>query len=220
MSVLGSMLHPGQMRPVGKETRRARMKGLSPKQKQVLEILENAVREGQHLTVREIGDLIGVSSTCTVHQHLKALERKGYLKPTNHRHRSIQLTSPPRPFVPVPFGGDVVAGDATAPETTMPDTVMLPSDLVGQDSSVFYRVLGDGMSAAAIRDGDLVVVVPGQAPQSGDVVIAQGHESATINQVVDENGSLCIKSGDLATPVLPDNGVSILGRVSIVIRRL
>ena len=196
------------------------MKGLSPKQKQVLEILENAVRDGQHLTVREIGDRIGVSSTCTVHQHLKALERKGYLKPTNHRHRSIQLTSPPRPFIPVPFAGDLAVGGVTAPKTAMPESVLLPSEWISQDTSILFRVLGDGLSTAAIRDGDLVVVVPGQEPQSGDVIVAQGQASATISQVVSEDGSLCLRSGDAATPIVPDNGVSILGRVSMVIRRL
>ena len=196
------------------------MKGLSPKQKQVLEILENAVRDGQHLTVREIGDRIGVSSTCTVHQHLKALERKGYLKPTNHRHRSIQLTSPPRPFIPVPFAGDLAVGGVTAPKTAMPESVLLPSEWISQDTSILFRVLGDGLSNAAIRDGDLVVVVPGQEPQSGDVIVAQGQASATISQVVSEDGSLCLRSGDAATPIVPDNGVSILGRVSMVIRRL
>jgi len=196
------------------------MKGLSPKQKQVLEILESAVRDGQHLTVREIGDRIGVSSTCTVHQHLKALERKGYLKPTNHRHRSLQLTSPPRPFIPVPFAGDLTTGSATAPKAAMPESVMLPSEWVGQDSSVLFRVLGDGLSSAAIRDGDLVVVVPGQEPQSGDVVVAQSQESATISQIVAQDGNLCIRSGDTVVPIVPDNGVSIVGRVSVVIRRL
>lgn len=197
------------------------MKGLSPKQKQVLEILEDAVREGQHLTVREIGDLIGVSSTCTVHQHLKALERKGYLLPTNHRHRSIQLTSPPRPFIPVPFGGDAVAGERIGQGVPLPDSMLLPTEWVGQDESVLFRVLGDGMSGAAIRDGDLVVVAPGQEPRNGDVVVTRKDECATVSRIIAENGCLYVESGEAAaTPVSPENGLSILGRVSVVIRRL
>ncbi|HHX38354.1 MAG TPA: winged helix-turn-helix transcriptional regulator [Armatimonadetes bacterium] len=197
------------------------MKGLSPKQKQVLEILEDAVREGQHLTVREIGDRIGVSSTCTVHQHLKALERKGYLKPANHRHRSIQLTSPPRPFVPVPVGGNAVAGEAQGQGEPLPETMLIPTEWVGQDESVLFRVVGNGLADAAIRDGDLVLVTRGREPSSGDVVVTQKGEQAELSWVTAENGCLCVRNGGTtAIPLTQESELTVLGRVSVVIRRL
>ncbi|MBI3947472.1 MAG: repressor LexA [Armatimonadetes bacterium] len=197
------------------------MKGLSPKQKQVLGILESAVREGEHLTVREIGDRIGVSSTCTVHQHLKALERKGYLKPTNHKHRSIQLTSPPRPFTSVPFRGQVAAGTPAPVAAYMSETMLLPTDLAGQGESALYQVSGDGMAASAILSGDLVLVRPGDAPANGDVVIAAAADGATIQHLSKAGGN------GAATPVGPvgelaaaPGGPTVLGRVALVIRRL
>jgi|LSQX01.1.fsa_nt_gb repressor LexA len=196
------------------------MKGLSPKQKQVLGILENAVREGQHLTVREIGDLIGVSSTCTVHQHLKALERKGYLKPTNHRHRSIQLTSPPRPFIAIPFSGTVAAGDGSAAPLPTSDTILLPSDLVGQGDKLLYQVRGDRLAHLSIRDGDLVVVSPGTEAQDGDMVVAQSQDEAVLCRVVCENGSTSLLPAGLAAANGEQDGLSLLGRVALVIRRL
>lgn len=197
------------------------MKGLSPKQKQVLDILEQAVREGEHLTVREIGDRIGVSSTCTVHQHLKALERKGYLKPTNHRHRSIQLTSPPKPFIAIPFGGPAVAGGTSTAQATLGEQVLLPSDLVGQGEKLLYQVRGDRLAALSIHDGDLVVVNPQSEAQHGDVVVAQAQEQVVIGRLFCEGGSVRLEWGDAGgMPSALSNGMSVLGRVSLVIRRL
>lgn len=197
------------------------MKGLSPKQRQVLDILEHAVREGQHLTVREIGDRIGVSSTCTVHQHLKALERKGYLKPTNHRHRSIELTSPPRPFVTVPFRGAVAAGNGDMLAAPAEDSMLLPTDLIGQGESEVFQVSGHSMTENAICNGDLLVVRRGEEARDGDVVVATVHGAPVVGKIARENGyvRLCPESLGAET-VAHEEGTTILGRVSVVIRRL
>lgn len=194
------------------------MKGLSPKQKQVLSILENAVRAGEHLTVREIGDRIGVSSTCTVHQHLKALERKGYLKPTNHRHRSIELTSPPRPFISVPFCGQASAGGCSAMQAISTEAMLLPTELIGQDDSLLFQVHGSSMADAAIRDGDLVVVLPGAESTDGDVVVATVQGQAVIKHYARNNGHASAAAE--AIPIFPDEGESVVGRVALVLRRL
>ncbi len=200
---------------------RSGMKGLSPKQKQVLEILESAVRAGEHLTVREIGDRIGVSSTCTVHQHLKALERKGYLKPTNHKHRSIELTSPPRPFVNVPFCGQATAGGDTGLLPITADSMLLPTDLIGQGESVMFQVQGDELADASICDGDLVVVRPGEESIEGDVVVATVQGQAVIKRLARSNGHapLQIESVDL-TAALAADSQTVVGRVAFLLRRL
>lgn len=200
------------------------MKGLSPRQKQVLEILENAVRQGEHLTVREIGDQIGVTSTCTVHQHLKALERKGYVKSSNNKHRSIRLTSPPRTFVPVPFGGQAAAGEPVTATAAVGKTLLLPPDLVGQEDGVLFQVCGNSLTGAAICDGDLVVVCPGEEARDGDAVVAKAGNEMVIKQVVREDGRIYLHANTsvekLAGEPVEADGDSIVGRVSLVIRRL
>ncbi|HEX2998749.1 MAG TPA: transcriptional repressor LexA [Armatimonadota bacterium] len=198
------------------------MKGLSPKQKQVLDILEGAVSRGEHLTVREIGDRIGVSSTCTVHQHLKALERKGYIKPTNHKHRSIQLTTPPQLFVSLPFCGAAVAGEPTGAQAAEPmEPLLLPSQLVGTDACQLYRVRGNSMTGAAICDGDAIIVHPQSECADGDVVVAKVKDEAVVKRLAHENGIICLCSEQAgAAPIYPEDESAIVGRVGLVIRRL
>src|SRR5439155_21094742 len=54
---------------------------LTDGQRQVLEHISTSIRRnGIVPSVREIGQALGMRSPSTVHQHLMALERKGYVK--------------------------------------------------------------------------------------------------------------------------------------------
>ncbi|MBI9013614.1 MAG: MarR family transcriptional regulator [Clostridiales bacterium] len=71
------------------------MKGLSVKQKTILEFIELNIRQkGFPPSIREIASEVGLSSTSTVSGHLVRLERKGYIKriPDTSRAIIIQKT--------------------------------------------------------------------------------------------------------------------------------
>ena len=64
------------------------MKDLTPRQRQILEFVDEEARHrGYPPSVREIGKAVGLTSTSTVHAHLSALVAKGYLQrdPTKPR---------------------------------------------------------------------------------------------------------------------------------------
>jgi repressor LexA len=57
------------------------MQGLTERQRQILEFITKRIGvQGYPPTIREIGEEMGIRSTNGVNDHLKALERKGYLK--------------------------------------------------------------------------------------------------------------------------------------------
>lgn len=57
---------------------------LTAKQRRALEIIEGWVaRNGAMPTVRELGDCMGLRSTCSVQRYLEALARKGFLRKTS-----------------------------------------------------------------------------------------------------------------------------------------
>jgi len=72
------------------------MKNLTNRQEEVLRVIVEFIRE--HMappTIREIGDMVGISSTNGVMDHLKALQRKGWLKEGIEGHaksRKVALT--------------------------------------------------------------------------------------------------------------------------------
>lgn len=70
------------------------MMPLTDRQREVYDfIVERIVNTGMSPTIREICNHIGVSSTNAVNDHLKALERKGWLTRGDGSSRSLQPVS-------------------------------------------------------------------------------------------------------------------------------
>ena len=65
---------------------------LTNRQREVLEIIERHTREhGYPPSVREIGEAVGLTSPSTVHAHLAALQRRGYLRRDPTKPRALEV---------------------------------------------------------------------------------------------------------------------------------
>lgn len=70
------------------------MQKLTQRQKMVLEFIQNTISaDGYPPTLREIGNFMGIRSTNGVNDHLRALERKGYLTRKDMKSRTLRPTS-------------------------------------------------------------------------------------------------------------------------------
>ena len=68
---------------------------LTARQRKVLEVIRNAVAtRGYPPSLREIGELVGLTSPSSVAHQLSSLERKGYLRRDPNRPRAIEVISP------------------------------------------------------------------------------------------------------------------------------
>ena len=69
--------------------------GLTARQRKVLEVIREAVAtRGYPPSLREIGQLVGLTSPSSVAHQLSSLERKGYLRRDPNRPRAIEVISP------------------------------------------------------------------------------------------------------------------------------
>lgn len=69
--------------------------GLTARQRKVLEVIRNAVAtRGYPPSLREIGELVGLTSPSSVAHQLSSLERKGFLRRDPNRPRAIEVISP------------------------------------------------------------------------------------------------------------------------------
>src|SRR6478752_250501 len=67
------------------------MQGLTDRQQQVLHYIRQSINErGYPPTLREIGAHMGIRSTNGVNDHLRALERKGYLTREDMKSRALR----------------------------------------------------------------------------------------------------------------------------------
>ncbi len=154
---------------------------LTPRQRQVLEFIDEQVRaRGYPPSVREIGEAVGLSSSSTVHAHLAALQDKGYLRRDPTKPRAIEITLEPdsglaverRPARHVPLLGDVAAGTGVLAAEQVEETLPLPQDFTGDGQLFMLRVRGESMIDAGILDGDYVVARRQDTADPGDVVVA------------------------------------------------
>ena len=69
---------------------------LSTKRKQILDCISESVRDrGYPPSVREIGEVVGLTSSSTVHAHLAVLQREGYLRRDPTKPRAIEVCYDP-----------------------------------------------------------------------------------------------------------------------------
>src|SRR5512139_1324572 len=82
------------------------MQGLTKRQSQTLDFIRHSIEErGYPPTLREIGEFMGIRSTNGVNDHLRALERKGYLRREDMKSRALKLVDDPK-LKPVASSGD------------------------------------------------------------------------------------------------------------------
>jgi repressor LexA len=199
------------------------MKGLTAKQQRVLEVIRSTMRDrGQPPTVREIGQEIGVASSCTVQRHLDALVRKGFITRDRYKYRSIQLADSPFPMfaraMNVPIVGSIAAGAPITAVENIEDTFPLPAELVGDDTIFMLRVRGDSMINAGIFDGDLVAVRQQPDAVNGDIVAALLEEEATVKRFFREGDHVRLQAENPDYEPILARDVKILGKVILSIR--
>ena len=127
----------------------ALMKTLSKSQSKILEYLRECSDSGRVPSVREICDYTGLSSTSTVHHHLKALEEKGLIIREHGVNRCIQIAGEEK-SASVPVLGKVAAG---IPITAIQDIefyVPVPEQLKRGRELFALRVQGESMINAGI----------------------------------------------------------------------
>ncbi len=194
-----------------------------PKRLEILKFLACEAEEGRSPAIPEMARAVGLSSTQTVHHHLKHLEREGYVVRTPGRARSAELTE----------RGWEAAGEAGAPMLGRiaagpgVDAVRVEeASSVGRELFGAGRFLlearGQSMTGAGIEDGDLLLVVADPSPPNGTVVAALiGGERVTVKRLFreGENVKLKAENGEHQDIVVAASEVEIQGRVELILRR-
>ncbi len=206
-------------------------KELTGRQQEILQyILQSVDERGYPPAIREIGDAVGLSSPSTVHSHLNALVKAGYLRRDPTKPRAIEVLDPGHvepslhraPVRDVPLVGRIAAGSPILAEQDIEEIYPLPTELVGNDPVFMLRVRGDSMIDVGILDEDFVVVRRSQTAQNGQLVAALvDGEEATVKRFQRKDGrvTLFAENADYA-PMVFTEGVEILGVVAAVLRRV
>jgi repressor LexA len=161
---------------------------LTHRQRQVLDFISTCINErGYPPTMREIGEHMGIRSTNGVNDHLKALERKGYLIRDDMKSRALRPVAGSGQLVSVPIVGRVAAGEPVLAVENIEDTVKLDRFFIGPSQEVFaLRVSGESMINDGIYDGDYIFVRKQLTANAGEIVVAIIEGEATVKRYYPE----------------------------------
>ncbi len=201
---------------------------LTDRQRQILDfILAEINRKGYPPSVREIGQAVGLTSSSTVHSHLAALERKGYIRrdPTKPRALEVmdfRLTNKgisPDKVKNVPLVGRVAAGTPLFAQENIEDNFALPAEIAGENAFML-KVKGSSMIEAGILDGDFLIVRQQATADDGDIVVALIDDESTVKRFYKKRDRVILKAENKSMEPIIVRDVKILGKVVGLIRQI
>jgi repressor LexA len=202
---------------------------LTDRQREVLGFFQTFTEaNGVPPTVREIGGRFHVTPRAAF-DHLRALERKGYLRrrrSEGRTSRALTLAVPPPKRHEVPILGRIAAGAPLLAEENRDGVLPLdPAWVGGRGDDVFgLRVRGESMINAHIVEGDLVLVRRQDHAQPGDIVVALVDGEATVKSFArDAHAVLLRPEHPTMGPIVIREGekdLRILGKVVGLVRGL
>ena len=157
------------------------MKGLSPKQENILKFMREFINERDYPpSIRDIQEGCDISSTSVVDYNLKALETKGFIKRDREVSRGIELLDGGKRrarTVSVPIIGTIAAGQpipVPSNDNVDFDNVYEATEEMtrGRENVFALKVRGTSMIDALVNDGDIVILEQTSAADDGDMVAA------------------------------------------------
>lgn len=209
------------------------MSELGKKDYEILEFIKKEqLKKGFPPSVREMCEAVGLSSTASIHAHLKKLEQHGKIRRDSSKNRSIKIvgedfanvdnsvTYADVKYIDVPVYGNVAAGVPITAVETEGKTFPLPVEYAGNKEIFMLKVCGESMINAAILDGDYVIVQKQPQAENGEIVVAlvDNRENATVKTYYKENGHIRLQpENDTMEPIIVKEA-DILGKVIGVFR--
>lgn len=195
------------------------MEKLTKRQQIIFDFIKQEIKtKGIPPSIREIGEVAGLSSTSSVHLNLKNLEKKGYISRSKAKTRHIEVLetnfyTPEKEIAQVPIIGEVTAGEPILAESNIEGYFPVPVEYLKNNETFMLRIKGDSMIGAGIFNKDLVIINKQSFAANGDIVIALIEDTATCKRFFVEDGYVRLQPENDAFEPIILNDVYILGKV-------
>jgi repressor LexA len=199
------------------------MEALTPRQEKALRFVRDFLRRrGYAPSVREVAAALRIGTPKGAADHLKALERKGYLVRDARRSRALRVVDAAGGPRGIPLVGRVAAGSPILAEENVEERLDVAPETFGRGGELFaLRVRGDSMTGDHIRDGDLAVIRAQPSVESGEIAAVLVEGEATLKRVRRRDGRVELRPSNPAHKpiVLVGGEARVLGRLVGILRR-
>jgi repressor LexA len=200
------------------------MKGLTHRQKEVFDFINEYIKTQKYPpTVREVAKHFNISVKGS-YDHIKALEKKRYIKCNFNRSRAIEVLKTDENvktslLSKIPLLGNVAAGRPLFAEENLDGTVEVPNAIVENGTYFALHVKGDSMKDAGILDGDVAIIRLQNAAENGEIIVAMLDDSVTLKRIYKDKYRTKLQSENQAYPPIYAFDVKILGKLACIIRK-
>ena len=167
------------------------MKNLTKRQEEILNLIKTHILDyGFPPTRADIANALGFKSPNAAEQHLRAIEKKGFITILSGASRGIVLNEEEDDVIPVI--GLVAAGGPILAQENIEKTIPKSKNLLSNDIDYYLRVKGDSMVEVGIYEEDLIGVSKSKDPKAGNIVVARINDEVTVKTLIEISQSKVI----------------------------
>ncbi|MBN2722807.1 MAG: transcriptional repressor LexA [Deltaproteobacteria bacterium] len=164
---------------------------LTKSQRRLLETIhEFMTRNGFPPSTRELAASLEIKAP-SVHEQLKKLESKGFIRRSPYKARSIEIlkteylsgSSDGSITTSIPVLGEIAAGIPIFAEENHQGTITIDEELSSGGRHFALHVRGDSMVNCGINDGDFVVIRQQPVAEPGEIIAALIGDEATVKRL-------------------------------------
>lgn len=193
---------------------------LTKRQRQILDFVTDFIKNKDYSpSLEEIRRHFRLKSVSTIHDHISALQTKGYLKKKENQPRGIAPFEKKENTVEIPLLGLIAAGEPIE-AIENPEPITIPKSILGKSGRHYaLKVKGNSMIDEGIFDGDTVVIRQQKIANNGEAVVAllNGNE-ATLKKIYKEKNGFRLQPANSSMPPIFAKELVIQGKVVSVIR--
>jgi repressor LexA len=207
------------------------MQTLTAIQQAVYDYTREALEQGLPFpSLREIANQFGFKHT-TARFHLKALEKKGFIKQRSQRVSDYLLagefagkvTGKQQDFRPAQFrlAARIPAGVPSPAFDESSEYFSVDHDFFGGGDIQAIRVAGESMSGDSIADGDIAMIKLQSEANKGDILAVRIEDEITLKRIklVGDRCQLIPSNPDFSIREVPARNLQIIGKLVGVIRK-
>ena len=162
------------------------MKNLTNRQEEILNLIKSHIQDlGFPPTRADIAKSLGFKSPNAAEQHLRAIEKKGFINILSGASRGIILNDTTNDDIPII--GLVAAGGPILAEENIEKTIPRSNNLLSNEIDYYLRVKGDSMVDVGIFEEDLIGVSKTLNPKIGSIVVARINNEVTVKTLIEFN---------------------------------
>lgn len=165
---------------------------ITKRQKEFLEAIYSSIEtEGYPPTFEDLKNKFNISSNQAIIDHLKCLEKKGFIKRDEKSARGINITQDGFGIISknplIPFGGTSYAGNTAEPFEITGEWKKLSNEVQIKDDVFIIQISGDSMIDAGIFEGDFLIAQPRDNFVKGDIVVAEINGETTVKRFMTQD---------------------------------